>query len=59
MKGGKYSCKVSKVHLKLRDQQLKASTRTYWLLHKHLMVTAKQKSINRHSYKKKEKEIQT
>ena len=40
-----YKCTVSKMHLKLKDQQFKTSMYVYRLLYKNLVVTAKQKSI--------------
>ena len=45
MKGGENKCRVFKMHLKLRDQQLKTIMYLYRLLHKNLMVTTHQKSI--------------
>ena len=55
MRGREYKCRVSKVHLKLRDQQFKTSTYIYRQLYKNLMVAAKQKSIiDIHTKKKKE-----
>ena len=53
--GGEYKCRVSKMHLKLRDQQLKTSTYKYKLVYKNLMVTEKQKSIIDIHRKKKSK----
>ena len=53
--GGEYKCRVSKMHLKLRDQQLKTSIYKHRVLHKILMVTTKQKSvIDIHTKKKNE-----
>ena len=55
MRGGGYKCRLFKMCLKLRDQQLKPSMYKYRLLYKNLMVTAKQKSIvDIHTKKKKE-----
>ena len=48
-------CRVSKMLLKLRDQQLKASAHTHTLLYKNLMVTEKQKSLIDIHIKKKMK----
>ena len=55
MRGGEYKCRVSKMHLKLRDEQLKTSRYIHTLLYKNLMVTARQKSIiDIHTKRKKE-----
>ena len=42
---GDYKCKISKIHLKLRDQQLKTHMNKYRFLYKNLMISTKQKSI--------------
>lgn len=54
VKGGEYQGRVFKMHLKLRDQQLKTITRIHRLLYKTLMVTTNPKSItDTHTIKKK------
>ena len=74
MKEGEYKCKIFKMHLKLRAQQLKSyiyiciyihthththtHTHIYRLLYKKLMVTSKQTPII-DIHTKKEKRIQT
>ena len=58
--GGEYKCRVFKMHLRLRDQQLKTITYVYRLLYKNLMVTANEKSIiDTHTEKKKESKHNT
>ena len=42
---GEYNCRIFKINLKLRDQQLKTITYMYRLLYQNLMVTANQKSV--------------
>ena len=42
--GGEYKFRLFKMHLKLRDQQLKTILYIYRLLHQNLMVTTNQKS---------------
>ena len=60
MRGGEYKCRVFKIQLKLRDQQLKAMTYMYALLHPNLMETTNQKSIiNILTKKKKESKHNT
>ena len=63
VRGEENKCKVVKMHLKLRDQQLKTITYTYIHMHTHvhillyrnLMVTTNQKSIiDTHTKKRKE-----
>ena len=55
MRGGEYKCRVFKMHLKLRDWQLKTILYIYRLLYKNYMVTTNQKSsIDIHTKKKKE-----
>ena len=51
MKGGEYKPRVSKMHLKLRDQQVKTSTYITRLLYKNLMVTTNQKTYDRYTNK--------
>ena len=46
MRGREYKCRVVKMHLKLRDQQLKTSTYLTRLLYKNLTVTTKQTIMN-------------
>ena len=49
VKGGEYKCSISKVCLKLRNQQL------YRLVYLHLMVTTSQKFItDTHTHKRNE-----
>ena len=45
MKGRVYKCRVSKMCLKLRNQQLTTNTYKYRHLYKNFRVTAKQRSI--------------
>ena len=57
---GEYKCKVFKMHLKLRDQQLRAIIYIYRLLYQDLMVITNQKSITDiHTKKKKESKHNT
>ena len=53
MRGEEYKCRVSKMHLKLRDQQLKTSTYLTRLLYKNLTVTTKQNPVIEIHTKKK------
>ena len=57
--GGEYKCRLFKMHLKLRDQQLKTMLYIYRLLHQNLMVTTNQKSIIDIYTQKNENGIQT
>ena len=57
MRGEEYKCRVSKMHLKLRDQQLKTSTYLTRLLYKNLTVTTKQNPVIEIHTKKKECKI--
>ena len=60
MRGGDYKCSIFKMHLKLRDQQLKAIIYIYDCCKKNLMVTTNQKSIiDIHTKKKKESKHNT
>ena len=60
VRGGEYKCIVFKMHLKLRDKQLKTIMHIYRLLYKNLMVTTIQKSIvDIHTKKKKESKHNT
>lgn len=43
MRGGEHKCRVRKMCLKLRDQQLKISVKKYTLLYKSFMITTKSK----------------
>ena len=45
MRGGEYKCRVFKMHLKLRDQQLKTIMHLYRWLYKNLMLTTNQKPV--------------
>ena len=59
-RGGKNKCRVVKMHLKGRYQQLRAIMYTYRLLYKILMVTTDQSStINTHTKKKKKSKHNT
>ena len=53
--GRRVKCRVFKLHLKLRDEQLKTIMRMHRLQYKSLMVASNQKSsIDVHTKKKKE-----
>ena len=45
LRGGEYKCRIVKMHLKLRDQQLTTITCIYRLLYINLMLTINQKLI--------------
>ena len=51
MRGGEHKCRVPKMCLKLRDQQLKISMEKYTLLYKSLMITTKSKKLHTHTQK--------
>ena len=51
MRGGEHKCRVPKMCLKLRDQQLKISMEKYILLYKSFMRTTKSKKCI-HTHKK-------
>ena len=60
MRGGEYKCRVFKMHLKLRDQQLKTIMHLYRWLYKNLMLTTNQKPvIDIRTKKKKESRYNT
>ena len=48
---GEEKCKISRMGLNLRDNQLKVNT--YILFNMNLMVTTRQKTYNRYTYKKR------
>ena len=52
VRGGEYKCRIFKMHLKLRDQQLKTIMYTYRLLYQNIMVTTNKKICNRYIHKK-------
>ena len=55
MRRGECKCKILKMYLKLRDQQLKTIKYIYRLLYKNPMVNANQKSIiDIHTKKKRQ-----
>ena len=56
MKKGKYSFRLLKMHLKLRDCQLKTVLHIYSVLYQNFVGTTNQKVIGTHIKKKKEKE---
>ena len=45
MRGGEFKFRIVKMHMKLRDQQLKTIMYVNRLLYKNLMVTTNQKCI--------------
>ena len=54
IRGEEYKYRVLKMHLKLKDQQLKTITYIYRLLSNNLMVTTNQNSIiDTHTHKKR------
>ena len=54
MRGGEYKCRVFKMYLKFRDQQLKTITYIYRLLYQNFKVAANQKSkIDIHTHTQK------
>ena len=57
VRAGDYKCRPVKMHLELRDQQLKTITYICRLLYLNLMVTTNQKFII-YTHRKKQKEIQ-
>ena len=60
MRGREYKCRVVKMHLKLRDQQLKTIMHLYRWLYKNLMLTTNQKPvIDIRTKKKKESRYNT
>ena len=51
VRGGEHKCRLLKMHLKLKDEQLKVITYIYRLLYKDLMVTTNQNICNnRYTY---------
>ena len=59
VRGGEYKCRVVKMNLKLRHQQLKTTMYIYIFLYINLIIKTNQKSaIDTHT-QKKEKGIQT
>ena len=60
MRGDEYKRRVVKMHLKLRDQQLKTIMYIYRLLYQNLMANANENSIiDIHTKKKKESKHNT
>ena len=60
MRRGEYKCTIWEMHLKLKDQQLKAILFIYRLLYQNLMVTTNQEStVDTHTQKKKESKHNT
>ena len=60
MRRRKYKCRILKMHLRLRDEQLKTILYIYRLLHENITVTTNQKStIDIHTKKKKESKHNT